>query len=468
MISILLAGGCSSSPAQRESSLPDLPKLAMASFRPRIRDQVQKAYGEAQAKPQDADANGRFGMLLHAYEQYESAERCYRRARILAPDHLEWAYYLGLVESIGGRNEEAAAALREAVRLDTSYLPARAKLAEVLVNLNRVSESREVSLGALAQDPQFVPAYYWLGRAAAAEGNANESLESYRKACELWPSYGSAHYALALVYQKRGEAELAREHMAQYQKFKLDGDPQPEDRLLDQVRSLDNGALAHLMKGVDLEKAGQLDQAIAEHEQALAIDAKLAQVHANLIGLYARAGRPGQAEEQYRATIALNPNLPQSHYDFGVLLISHARYGEAEAAFRKALEFSPHYADAHNNLAVLLERRGRLDEAIRHYQAAIDNKPNNREAHFQLGRLLLMRNDNDGAILHFQQTLTPEDAETPRFLYALGAAHVKAGHFSSAAQYMEEAGRRAAALGQSQLAAEIEASLHRVGQMGGR
>jgi tetratricopeptide (TPR) repeat protein len=459
-IALLVAGACS-------SGLPDLPRLETARFRPQIRDEVQKALGEARARPKDPQANGRLGMLLHAFEQYESAEICYRRARILAAGSFEWAYYLALVESLDGKAGDASAALREALRLSPDYLPARMKLAEVLLSLNRWRESRDECLRAIKQDGGFAPAYYWLGR-GAAQSDVKSAIEHYRKACELAPAFGSAHYALALLYQKTGDTQHARESMAAYQKFGHDGDPQPEDPLLDAVRSLDNSALAHLMKGVDLEKAGELGPAIAEHEQAVGSDPKLAQAHANLIGLYARSGQNEKAEEQYRATIALNPNLPQSHYDFGVLLLSEARYREAEAAFRKALESGPNYAEAHNNLAVLLERQGKFDEAIRHYQAAIDNKPNNREAHFQLGRLLLRQGRNDQAIQHFEQALTPEDAQTPRFLYALGAAHANAGHYSSAAQYLREAGQRAASFGQNQLASEIEASLRRVEQTGGR
>jgi tetratricopeptide (TPR) repeat protein len=407
-------------------------------------------------------------MLLHAYEQYESAEICYRRARLLSHDRFQWAYYLGLVQSIDGKGREAAATLQEAVRLDPEYLPARMKLAEVLLGLNRLRESQEVCQSMLKQDSRFVPAYYWLGRVAASQGDSKSAIDNYREACRLAPSFGSAHYAIALAYQKLGREAEARESMSAYQKFKLDGDPQPEDPLLDTVRSLDNSALAHLMKGVDLEKAGQLEQAIAEHEQALEIDPKLAQAHANLIGLYAKSGQSEKAEKQYRATVAINPNLPQSHYDFGVLLFSETKYREAEAAFRKALETSPNYAEAHNNLAVLLERQGKLDEAARNYQAAIDNKPNYREAHFQLGRLLLRQRKNDQAIRNFEQALTPEDAQTPRFLYALGAAHATAGNYTKAAQYMREAGQRAASLGQNQLAAEIESSLRRVEQTGGQ
>jgi tetratricopeptide (TPR) repeat protein len=439
-----------------------LPQLTIVTSRLKIRDQVQQAYQEVVAKPKDAGANGRLGMLLHAFEQYESAEICYRRARILDPGRFQWAYYLGLTQVINGKNEAAAATLGDAIRLDSGYLPARLKLAEVLLTLGRLDESERISQSIARDAPQFAPAYYWLGRVALAKGQAAASIEHYRKACQLWPSFGTAHYALALACQRTGDQAEARQHMAAYERYKADGDPQPEDPVLEAVRSLDNTALAHLMKGVELETAGRLDEAIAEHEEAVKQDARLAQAHANLIALYGRAGRPEQAEREYRTTVEINPNLPQSHYDYGVFLVSRQRFREAESAFRKALESSPNYAEAHSNLGAMLEREGKPEEAIQQYRAAIADKPNFRAAHFQLGRLLLIQKKTSEAITELSQTLAPEDADTPRFMYALASAYGEAGDYANAARYLREAGQRAAALQQEQLAAQIGAALHKL------
>ena len=470
LIAIALVDACSvsSRPTRHESDLPNLPRLTLANFRPQIRDQVQQAYGAAEANPKDPDANGRLGMLLHAFEQYESAELCYRRARILDSNRFQWAYYLGLTQAIEGKNEAAAIALRDGIRLDPGYLPARLKLAEVLLNLGRLDESDEVCQSIAKDNPQFASVYYWLGRVAAAKGQIAEAVEQYRKACQLRPSFGTAHYALALGYQRTGDTAQAQQHMDAYQKYKADGDPQPEDPLLEAVRSLDNTALAHLMKGVELENAGQIDGAIAEHEEAVKQDPRLAQAHANLIALYARAGRGDKAENEYQATVKINPNLPQSHYDYGVFLVGRQRYREAEAAFRKALDSSPHYAEAHSNLGAMLEREGKSDEAIRHYRAAIEAKPAFRLAHFQLGRLLLMKKRTGEAITHLSQTLTPEDADTPRFMYVLGIAYAEAGDYPSAERYLREAGQRAAPLGQDQLLSQIATSLRKVEEKAGR
>ena len=459
----LLLPACSKQHSPPDS-LPALPKLDLATYRPQVRGPVEKAYLAVQAKPADADANGNLGMLLHAFEQLESAEICYRRARMLDPQRFQWAYYLGLVQALDGKNEDAAASLREALRIDPGYVPARIKLAEVLLSLGRLDESREICQSILKDNPQVSPAYYWLGRVAAANGQIALAEEQYRESLRVVADVWHRPLRAGSVVSKNRPAGGCSASHGRLSEVQGGRRSQPEDPMLEAVRSLDNSALAHLMKGVDFENAGQIEQAIAEHEEAVRQDPKLVQAHANLIGLYGRSGHPEKAEQAYRAVVAINPNLPQSHYDYGVFLISRQRFPEAESAFRKALESSPNYAEAHSNLGAMLERRGKLEEALRQYQAAIENKPNFRQAQYQLGHLLLMQHKTTEAIAHLSQTLTPEDGDTPRFMYALGVAYAESGDFASSGRYLQQAGQRAAALGQEQLAEQIRAILMKVEQ----
>src|SRR4029434_10162520 len=104
----------------------------------------------------------------------------------------------------------------------------------------------------------------------------------------------------------------------------------------------------------------------------------------------------------------------------------------------------------------MIEREGRLDEAAEHYRKALENKPGHRLAHFHLGRVLVNQGKLAEAIEHFQQTLTPEDDQTPRFKYALGATYVRAGEKQKGIQYLREALKRASELGQTQLVASVE------------
>jgi len=225
------------------------------------------------------------------------------------------------------------------------------------------------------------------------------------------------------------------------------------------IDDLKTGAGVHLKKGVRLEAAGQLEAAAEEHERSLAADPKFLQAHINLISLYARLGLSDKAEQHYRAAVSINPNIAEIHYDCGVLLTGQQKYAEAQEAFRRALEINPNYAEAHNNYAYLLMISGKLEEAARHYQAAIDNKPNNRAAKFNLGRILVHQAKLQEAIALFLQTLTPEDEDTPRFMYALAAAYARAGNRQDALKYMRDARQRAEALGQSELLSSIEKDL---------
>jgi tetratricopeptide (TPR) repeat protein len=215
----------------------------------------------------------------------------------------------------------------------------------------------------------------------------------------------------------------------------------------------------HLKRGASLEKAGKIEESIVAHEQALEINPGLVQAHINLISLYGRMNRFDKAEQAYRNALMVNPELPDIHYNFGVLLVIQERFSEAANAFRSCLRFNPYYAEAHHNYATLVERDGKLNEAAAHYRKAIENKPGYRSAHFHLGRILVNQDKLPEAIEHFLQTLAPEDEDTPRFTYALGATYIRAGDRQKGVHHLREALKRASALNQTRLASSIERDL---------
>lgn len=460
---ILIVCACLLTPILRAQTAPDLPRLLFESFGPGIREQAQKAYTAARARPRDAEAAGRLGMILQTYEQYEYAAACYERARRLAPTEFQWAYYLSTVQAALGKHTEAAATLREAARLRPDYLPAQVRLADALFAAGELRESRQLYEAIVSKRSDIAQAHYGLGRVKSAEREVAAAIGHYRRACELYPGYGAAHYALGLAYRDAGQTAKAAEHFSLYQKHKLDRPPLA-DPLMSAVAELNAGAAEHVRRGVESEKAGNLERSVAEHERALAINPQLAQAHINLITLYGRLNRVEQAEKHYRAAVALNPDIAESHYNFGVLMTEQGQYEEAARAFQRSLESNPYYAEAHLNYGVLLERQGRLDDAVARYRAAIENKPNFRLAHFHLGRVLVHKGQLAEAIHHFHQTLAPEDESTPRFMYALAAAYVRAGDRRNALQYARGARQRAAALGQTELLALIERDLRTLEQ----
>ena len=440
------------------NSLPPLPKLHLQQFLPTIREQVQEAYDAVVAHPHNAAANGRLGMVLHAYSQLEGAEIAYRRAHQLAPSQFAWIYYLGQVQADQGNYDDAVKALREALNLNPDYLPARLKVAECLRSSAKWQESEILYRAILNDHPDSAEAYYGLGKVETARHDIGAAIDSFRAACNLFPEFGAAYYALALTYQTMGEKEKAHEVFQNYEKNKNKAPP-ARDPLLEEMQALNRSAAKQIRAGYDLERDGKLREAAEAHERALKIDPAMVQAHVNLISIYGRLNELEKAEQHYRMAVQLAPEEEGAHYDYGVLMIGSGRYEEAEKAFQKALEINPSHAEAHNNLGVLLEQRGELADAVAEFQKAVEQKPEYRLAHFHLGRLLVNRGDFSAGIQHLLKTITPEDDSTPGYLYALGAAYARAGDRENAIQYLREGRAKAQSRGQYQLVASIENDL---------
>jgi len=308
--------------------------------------------------------------------------------------------------------------------------------------------------------PEAAEAYFGLGRISLSRGQTAEARKDFRKACELFPTYGAAHYELAQVDRKLGKAEESQQEISLYLQHRTLVPP-IEDPLRDELRQLDQAAPSLLERGVELKEAGRVEDAIAATERALQLDPTLVQAHVNLITLYGETGDLRKAGEHYQAAVNLDPNhFPDTYYDYGVLLMKEGKPAEAEAAFRKALEINPRYADAHNNLGYLLESQGKIAEAVDQYRAALEDEPDSRRAHFNLGRILVHEGQYQEGIEQLRQTLTPTDGDTPSYLYALGAAYGRSGDTQNALRYLHQAHELADAKGQTQPLSEIDKDLH--------
>ena len=445
--------------AAQNGSVSDLPSLKLENFSPAIRTQIQQAYADTRAHPDDAEASGRLGMVLQTYNLFKEADASYRRAMRLAPSDFRWPYYLGRVAASQGHCHEAVDTLRSALRWNPGYVPARLQLANCLLASADWDAAGELYAAIVKEHPDNADAHYGLARVRAARRDNAGAAEAYSKACALFPEFGAAHYALALADRALGQMSQAEEQLHLYEKNK-DGVPPANDPLLDEVRALNRSAMYQVQIGLELERQGRLQESVAAHEKALEVDPKLVQAHVNLIALYGRLRQFDKSEEHYKAAIQLDPGSAESYYDYGVLLVQAEKYGQAETAFRKTLEIDPLHAGAHTNLGFLLEREGRLPDAAAEYRQAVQSTPNNRQAHFNLGRTLVNQRNYTEGIVELRKALEPQDEDTPRYVYALGAALARSGDRESAVRYLRQAREGAEAHGQSALIASIDRDLH--------
>jgi protein O-GlcNAc transferase len=438
-----------------------LPRLALDSFPPAARAALADVYRDAAAQPDSKEAVGALAKRLHAWEIWEPAHETYARARRLAPDSFEWHYLDAVVLQRLARHGQAVDALTRALARSPEYLPARVRLAEALLDAGKLEESRTLFETVIKEPPAEPAAAVGLGRIAAARGQHEAAIVYFERAVALFPELAAAHYGLALSYRAVGRQEDARRALSLHDRYGARW-PKIEDTVLAAVVALKDDARAQVQRGIKLAEAGDLKSAIAEHEAALARDPSLAMAHANLISLYGRAQNWAKAEEHYRAVVALGVELGDAHYDYGVLLGMQEKWDMAADAYRKALAVNPNHAEASNNLGQILERDRSFEAAAEEYRQALASQPGFRLARFNLGRMLLVLGRPDEALAEFEKIVEPRDAESPRYLFALATAHVRAGRRQEGLKWAAEARRLALEFGQHELAASIERDLARL------
>jgi tetratricopeptide (TPR) repeat protein len=444
-------------------ALPELPQVNLDDLRPTVRKAVEEAFQAAQSRPLDASANGELGMVLHAHDLLPEAEVSYERAHLLDPASFRWAYYLGLVH-LGRTNcEKAATAFRRALLLDPAYLPARLRLAQCLRVSAEMEEAGKLYEAIIKDHPDSPHAYYGLGRVYSARNDIARSAELFQKACDLFPNFNAAHYALAHVYQRLGKTDLARKEQALSKKSE-GGFPPVDDPLLAEVRATYRDYDAFLKSAELFGGKGKFEDAAAAYEAALEVNPQLAQAHARLIYLYGRLGQAARAEEHFQTAIRLDPNHAEAYFHYGTLLMGQGKVAEAEAFFRKTLEIDPDHAEARSNLGFLLEGRGKEAEAVAEFRKALESKPGFPKTHFSLGRILVKQESYEEGISHLLKSLATEEPETKSsYLHAIGIAFATLGDVENGVRYLRVARRKAAAQNQAQLVETIDEDLRLLG-----
>lgn len=157
--------------------------------------------------------------------------------------------------------------------------------------------------------------------------------------------------------------------------------------------------------GTEAYREGQIDDAIAHFQKALAINSDAAQVHYNLGLCFAQTGRLDDAIAQYRMEIASTPQFGMVHNSLGFALGRKGLSSEAIAEYNKALALEPGNADALNNLGDELLKKGETDESIADLQKAIQIEPRLAGAQNSLGVALVKKGRVAEAIAQFQKAL---------------------------------------------------------------
>lgn len=214
--------------------------------------------GTSDARPQQGAQNSIPEATLQSLQQ--AARR--------QPGDAAAFHELGLAYGEAGRLQEAAAAFREALRLDPN-------LAEAHIN--------------------------W-GVALLRLGQTDAALRQHRRGVRLWPS-ASAYYNLGCSLYYKGDWELAIENLQRACRL----GPSDADRLS--------------LLGSALFKAERATEAIAAYQEAIRLQPGDGDLYYNLGLACFHSGLLGAAVDAYLQAVRLCPEDHEARFSLGMLLV---------------------------------------------------------------------------------------------------------------------------------------------------
>lgn len=181
------------------------------------------------------------------------------------------------------------------------------------------------------------------------------------------------------------------------------------------IATIPNSWEAHDDIALELEMAGQVDEAISHLKHALSLKPDNPQVHYRLGNLLLRQNKLIRAAYHYKRAVQLKPDYADAYCNLGTVYGLQNRLKPAKANLQRALRIKPQNAEAHHNLGLILGKVGNRVDAVKHYRAAIRIQPDFALAYYNLGVTLANQHHFDQAITRFRQAVRHQ----PDFVAAL-------------------------------------------------
>ncbi|HWE74565.1 MAG TPA: tetratricopeptide repeat protein [Stellaceae bacterium] len=272
----------------------------------------------------------------------------------------------------------------------------------------------------LTRDPRHADSLHLLGVLAYQRGEPQIAIDLIARAIAINDAVPFFHNNRGLALVALGQIGEAAAHYERALALKAD-----------YVEALSNLGSVRLMQG-------RVDDAIGLHKRALAHNPDYAEGQMNLGNALREQGKPGEAMARYERAIALRPDYVEAMNNLGNALHDLGKLGEARAIYERALALRADFAEAHCNLGNVLNEMGELDAAMAQFERAIALRRDYAEAQNGLGLVLDKKGDYDEAIARFEQALArqPDDIAS---LNNLGAALQNRGRFDEAIARYERA-----------------------------
>lgn len=169
----------------------------------------------------------------------------------------------------------------------------------------------------------------------------------------------------------------------------------------------------YLHEGLQLTRAGRLDQAVATYERARDLLPGDFESHLSLGVAWREQGDFERSLAALQAALPLAPTDPDVPYQVAVTLHAMGRFAEAEQAAQAALRLDPRRGATLTTLGLVHAAQGRYDQARAEIEQGLKLDPAQPQALNNLGALLGMQGDEQGARRRFEEALRVDDGFAP-------------------------------------------------------
>ncbi|MDZ8091571.1 MAG: tetratricopeptide repeat protein [Nostoc sp. DedQUE05] len=331
------------------------------------------------------------GNQLWRLDRYKEAVQAFDAAIQQSPDFVYLAYYSkGLALGWSRKEQEAIAALEQAVKLEDQFVDAWQTLSlyyRELKQLDKALVAIDTAIKIQSQNPNQTknPILYnnkvtvlrELKRYREAEAAINEAIDLNPRAA-FFSNRG-------VLYQDQKKWDLALDDFSKA----ITINPQY--------------TTAYNLRGGLYETQGKWNLALDDYTKAITINPQDATVY-NLRGnLYKKYKKWDLALDDYTKAIAINPQDATAYYNRGLLYKQQKKWDLALDDFSKAIAINPQDATAYYNRGNVYYEQKKWDLALDDYNKAIAINPTYAEAYALRGVLHGMIGDKQTAIQDYQR-----------------------------------------------------------------
>lgn len=438
---VMMAASCSRDEHPRVPELEslDVPEFEMLGFADAlvpVRTQVLEVYESWQENPLDADLNGSLAMHLSVYGKLDAAGVLYRRARLLAPGELRWAYYLAHTLNELGQQDEAIGMFREVLKIDRGHTNARLQLAKLLLESGDLEGSRNLYQSFTVDFPKRVEGWLGLGKADFRLGNNDEAAVALWRARALGSQYGEVHYALAFVLRAMGDNDAAKRELAAYERT-AQNKIRTHDSLLQKAKKLYAGDSVHYNTAVYYYGREDFKQSAKSFRDTLTVNPANVDAWAGLVSTQVRLGEIDAAGEIYREAVAAGVNYARLHLVYGEALLDRQQLDAARDTIGLALALDPQYGDALSAMGEIELLSGASVAAIEIYRRLLFIRPNDPRVKLSLAQSLNAAGQFDEAAGLLEPLTTDPEIETSLVLKELAFAYRGMGREDEASEVLQ-------------------------------